>query len=300
MPYRNVEFSAEDGVNLKAWWIPATVNGRESNRIMILMHPYDNHKSNLLGVASSLWYHGYSVFMFDFRSFAENPKTRQSIGYFEQKDAIAAVNYVKNNYYINDNIAMNNVLRKKQIVLMGASMGGACAICISDKFKNDNLISAIVTDCTFSSLREICKYRIGIASAYWFPTGLLDQVVNIMDIFNQFIYGYSVNDVNPGKIVENDEFDIPLLLLHSECDAAVPFKHSQDLYQKCKSKIKNLYCIKSGDHCGGYFINPQLYNKYLCAWVYIVSLTNYYLYLLFIYYSFIIIYRLMMCWITRF
>lgn len=231
------------------------------------MHPYDNHKSNLLGVASALWYHGYSVFMFDFRSFAANPKTRQSIGYFEQFDANAAINYVKNNHYLNPNVAEDDIHRKRQIVLMGASMGGACAICASDKFKDERLISACVTDCTFSSLREICKYRIGIASAYWYPVGLLDHVVNIMDRMNQFFYGYSVDDVNPIDIVSDDSFNIPLLLLHSECDAAVPFSHSQKLYKNCKSKIKNLYCIKSGDHCGGFYISPSLYIKYLCQWV---------------------------------
>ena len=194
-------------------------------------------------------------------------KTRQSIGYFEQFDAHSAINYVRNNYYINSNVADDNIDKKKQIVVMGASMGGACAILSGDKFREDGLISAIVTDCTFSSLREICKYRIGIASAYWYPVGLLDHVVNIMDIMNQFIYGYSIDDVSPIDIVSNDSFNTPLLLLHSECDAAVPFAHSQKLYKNCKSKIKNLYCIKSGDHCGGYFINPNLFTKYLCQWV---------------------------------
>ena len=161
----------------------------------------------------------------------------------------------------------DDIYKKKQIVLMGASMGGACAILAGDKFKDEGSISAIVTDCTFSSLREICKYRIGIASAYWYPVGLLNHVVNIMDVMNEFIYGYSVDDVSPIDIVSDDSFKTPLLLLHSECDAAVPFAHSQKLYKSCKSKIKNLYCIKSGDHCGAYFINPNLYTKYLCQWV---------------------------------
>ena len=233
------------------------------------MHPYNNHKSNLLGIASSLWFHGYSVFMFDFRSFAANPKTRQTVGYLESMDAVAAVNYVVNNCSDHrDNDPEND----KQIVVMGSSMGGACAICCSESFKdhrgsNANLISAIVTDCTFSSLREICKYRIGMTSAMWFPTGLLDTVVSVMDIGNRFIYGYSVDDVSPIDVVSNESFNIPLLLLHSECDAAVPCAHSKRLYTACNSDIKNLYCIKSSDHCGGYFKDPKLFTKYLCQWV---------------------------------
>ena len=152
MPYRHVEFSSTDGIPLRGWWIPATVDGKESKRIVILMHPYNNHKSNLLGVASGLWGRGYSIFMFDFRSFSKE-KVRQSIGFLEQNDAIAAINYVLEHYCDeiqqttneneNDNNEMNsnnndnNSSRSKwkynanddeneriQVVLMGASMGG--------------------------------------------------------------------------------------------------------------------------------------------------------------------------------
>ena len=200
--------------------------------------------------------------MFDFRSFAPNPKTRQTIGYLEQFDAVAAVNYVINNY---SNHRDNDPKNDKQIVLMGSSMGGACAICCSESFKDR--ISAIVTDCTFTSLRDICKYRISLASAKWFPTGLLDAVVSVMDFENRFIYGYSVDDVSPIDVVSNESFNTPLLLLHSECDAAVPCAHSKRLYTACNSDIKNLYCIKSSDHCGGYFKDPKLFTKYLCQWV---------------------------------
>ncbi len=55
MPYNKVEFATEDGVGLRGWWIPATLNGKDSTKILVLMHPYNNNKSNLLGVASGLW-----------------------------------------------------------------------------------------------------------------------------------------------------------------------------------------------------------------------------------------------------
>merc|ERR1712087_897580 len=70
-----------------------------------------------------------------------------------------------------------------------------------------------------------------------------------------------------GDVVSADDFNVPLLLLHSECDAAVPCSHSKRLYTACNSEIKNLYCVKSSDHCGGYFKDPKLFTKYLCQWV---------------------------------
>ena len=48
------------------------------------VQPFNSHKSNCLGMARQLWESGYSVFMFDFRSFAEIP-TKQSVGYYEQR-----------------------------------------------------------------------------------------------------------------------------------------------------------------------------------------------------------------------
>ena len=60
-----------------------------------------------------------------------------------------------------------------------------------------------VTDCNFSSL------------------GLLGAV-RVMDALNQFVYGYSVDDVDSLAVVSAADFNVHLLLLHIENDAVVP------------------------------------------------------------------------------
>eukprot|EP00439_Symbiodinium_sp_Y106_P007943 s6880_g1.t1 len=66
-----VQFFTEDGISLTGWFIPQSSAGRPSRRILVFCHPYNNSKSNLLGVARGLWDRRYSIFMFDFRSFAD-------------------------------------------------------------------------------------------------------------------------------------------------------------------------------------------------------------------------------------
>jgi hypothetical protein len=90
MPYEEVGFFTEDNVALTGWYIPQSSGGRQSRRVVVCCHPYNSNKSNLLGVARGLWGAGFSVFMFDFRSFARSP-VAQSLGYYEQRDARAAL-----------------------------------------------------------------------------------------------------------------------------------------------------------------------------------------------------------------
>ena len=92
MPYKSIDFVTEDGVHLNGWLLEPTRMGKSSERLVILMHPYNIHKSNLLAMAQGLWNQGFNVFLFDFRSFAQ-PRVRQSLGYLEQKDALAAINW---------------------------------------------------------------------------------------------------------------------------------------------------------------------------------------------------------------
>ena len=100
-------------------------------------HPYNHSKSNLLGVARGFWQQGFALFLFDFRSFAHNP-TPQSIGFYEQRDARAAIECAK---------CISPVETK--IGLMGASMGAAVSLIVGHEDEPD--VVGICADCIFQS-----------------------------------------------------------------------------------------------------------------------------------------------------
>ncbi len=118
MPFKRVTFHprGNDKIVLEGWHIPQTQRGRMSKRLVVLNNPHNSDKSNLLGLAQDLWDAGYSVFMYDFRSHARNNSVQQSVGYFEQQDALAALD------------TATEVHPDASIAVVGASMGGAVAL----------------------------------------------------------------------------------------------------------------------------------------------------------------------------
>jgi alpha-beta hydrolase superfamily lysophospholipase len=145
-PYEEVQFFAADGVSLTGWHIPQSSQGKSSRRTIVCCHPYNHSKSNLLGVAAGFWKQGYSLFLFDFRSFAHNP-TPQSIGFYEQRDARAAIEVAKR-------ISPPDA----KIGLMGASMGAAVSLIVGHEEAPGAV--GICADCPFMSLRDVLEQAV--------------------------------------------------------------------------------------------------------------------------------------------
>jgi len=62
MEYRDINFSTEDGINIRGWYI----EGRGKGTI-ILCHPYGMDKGDCLAQARFLNRAGYNILLFDFR-----------------------------------------------------------------------------------------------------------------------------------------------------------------------------------------------------------------------------------------
>ena len=146
MPFQEVQFFAADGVSLTGWYIPQSYQGKPSRRTIVCCHPYNNSKSNLLGVARGFWDQRYSLFLFDFRSFA-HIRTEQSIGFLEQRDARAAIATAKQ-------LSPEDT----RIGVMGASMGGAVSLIVGHE--EETAAVGIAADCAFSSLSAVLEQAI--------------------------------------------------------------------------------------------------------------------------------------------
>ena len=146
MPFQEVQFFAADGVSLTGWYIPQSYQGKPSRRTIVCCHPYNNSKSNLLGVARGFWDQRYSLFLFDFRSFA-HIRTEQSIGFLEQRDARAAIATAKQ-------LSPDDT----RIGVMGASMGGAVSLIVGHE--EETAAVGIAADCAFSSLSAVLEQAV--------------------------------------------------------------------------------------------------------------------------------------------
>jgi esterase/lipase len=248
MPYEEVQFFAEDGVSLTGWFIPQSSMGRQSKRVLVCCHPYNHTKSNLLGVARGFWEQRYSVFMFDFRSFAHNP-TQQSIGFFEQRDARAAVQ-----------CAVQLSPTGSRAGIMGASMGGAISLIVGHEEASS--VVGIAADCAFESLHEVV-YAALQHQFPMLPPSLLQCITSIASAINPVIYGYQYSDVSPVSAVATGARagQVPLLLVHAEDDEVVPISHAHTIHQAAVTSEKELVVVQHCHHVGCFFQDRPTYMK---------------------------------------
>ena len=128
---QNIEFTTSDGLKLKGWWIPNL-----SKSTIVVIHGYGANRAGWKGIdtkgqekyidwmagAVPLFRAGYSLLLFDLRACGESEGEMATIGYHEQKDVEAAIEWLlENNHKTGD-------APTEHIGLLGFSMGGNVAL----------------------------------------------------------------------------------------------------------------------------------------------------------------------------
>lgn len=128
LAYEDVQFpSPYDQTILRGWYIKPEV---PTDKIVIFAHGYRNNRvgeDSVLPTAKALRDQGIATLLFDFRNSGESDGSLTSVGEFESKDLIGAVNYVKKLAY-------------KKIGLMGFSMGASTSIMVAPQVPEETEI----------------------------------------------------------------------------------------------------------------------------------------------------------------
>ena len=274
MPYTSDTVVTADDIALRGWHVQQTRDGQPSDRVIVVFHPYNTHKSNMLGMVRAFWDSGYSVYLADFRSFAERP-TRQSLGFYERRDAGAVLRHVRKMYG-----------GSAKLGVVGASMGGAMALTtsFSDEGRECD-VGAVASDCAFCDLSDVLRNQI---RQLGLPAPAAEASLAVCKTFNKVWYGYSLDGVRPidavgdvrhvvsrdagdgegGKNGEGGKYDSdgpPCLIIHSANDGIVPLSHGRRLFEAAKSKDKRLWIVPETEHLGAYFASRAEYSRRLVS-----------------------------------
>jgi hypothetical protein len=131
-----VSFPVPEGGQRVGWFIL----GR-SQATIILLHGFGCPRQEMLGYAQVLHRAGYSTLLFDFRGRGDSDGDAVTLGFYEQQDALAAVEYLKSR----DDVGMGRV------GVLGISMGGAVAILAAAQ---EPAIKAVIADSPFESAEQ--------------------------------------------------------------------------------------------------------------------------------------------------
>ena len=155
MEYREVTFTASDGLELAGWWVPAP-GARAS---VLFLHGNAGNRSGRAETISLLQGLGCNVFIIDYRGYAGNPGRPTERGV--KRDVEAAWR------------KMNELpeVSGTSKVIMGRSLGGALAAWLAAHAGRDS--DGVIIESTFTSLKAMA------AEVYpWIPGFLVRMELN--------------------------------------------------------------------------------------------------------------------------
>ena len=247
--FENVTFeNRKDDITLKGWWIPTEKEMIfDDKKTVIFSHGYGYNRQempfNSLLLAKKLTEEGYNVFMFDFRNSGESEASATSIGLNEQKDLLAAIEFVENDKQSN------------RIALMGWSMGAATSIIAGEK---SDTVKAVIADSPFADLHTYSKESF----SYW--TGLPEYIGAILINTSEIFYPeLRTEDVKPYESAEGyQKTSKGLFLIHSKEDKAIPYEQSEKIHDSYKGS--KIWIPSKGGHIRSYnYQQTQYENKVL-------------------------------------
>lgn len=223
--YEEVGLTTQDGVKLAAWFVPAQ---NKSDQVIILLHGYPADKANLL-YWSEFLHQDFNLFFLDFRYFGNSSGSMTTIGFHEQKDLQAAIDYLQNRGF-------------NKIGAMGFSLGGVVAILTASN-PSANGLKAIVSDSAFASIdlmgNEFYK-------GLWILKYPLTQLTKL---WAKIFLGINAAQIAPEKAAAN--LKIPILLIHSKKDATIPFENALRIQKTLQQNSKaETHLLEEGVHGG--------------------------------------------------
>ncbi|MCB0728343.1 MAG: alpha/beta fold hydrolase [Ignavibacteriae bacterium] len=227
----NINFKTEDGKTIKGWYSKTS----DSAKVIILLHGYKANRLEMLPKADLFKEMGYDVLLYDARACGESEGEIVSLGYYEKKDLISAVKYLKG-------------IGKKEIAVYGFSQGGATAIMAASGLSD---LKCIISEATFDNLENAIDNRF---RKYLFVPGYIGTI--FMKPEAEKILGISIEKIQPVK--EISKIKIPIFIIGAENDSRTLVENTMDLYNAA-NEPKELWIAPDSEHENIYSTNPEEY-----------------------------------------
>lgn len=240
LTYQNVAFASRgDHLQIQGWLMPAEPN----LGTVIFAHGFRANRMQdpIPVLCRILADRGYNVLMFDFRNSGLSEGELTSVGQYEVNDLLGAVDYIKQQADLN-----------QEIILIGYSMGAAASILAGSREPD---VAAVVADSAFADLSSYLQED----QTVWtqLPPVPFNQTLPLM---LPVVSGVDPDQVSPVDEIKNMQ-GRPVLLIHGTDDGFVPVHNSQRL--KDAYPEAQLLHITGADHCQSFNTNQQLYLRTL-------------------------------------
>ncbi len=227
LSYREVTFPArEDHLLLRGWFVPGVLpNGNlTAQRALIVVHGTRQNRTDLaagvLDLTGEFARHGFAVLAFDMRGMGESPPAPLSLGYFEQRDVLGAVDFLRSGP-----LPYPELGRPRAIGGWGVSMGAATLLLAAAR---EPAIQAVVSDSAYADIVPVLEQQVpqgsGLPPAFT-PGALLAA---------QALYGVNFYAVRPVDVVASLAPRL-VLFIQGSADHYIPPSNEDELYAAARA-----------------------------------------------------------------
>jgi len=217
--------SRDDHLVLRGWLIPGVLpdGSLTVDRTIVVVHGTwanrEDRGDHLLELTSDLARRGLAILAFDMRGMGESTPAPLSFGYFEQRDVLGAVDYLRWG-----RLPFPELGRPRAIGGLGISMGAATLLLASAR---EPAIQAAVSDSAYAAItplieRDLSRYRVAVIGTV--PWVFAPSAI----VMARLLYGIDFFAVRPVDSVTNVA-PRPLFLIHGARDNYIPVANFEQL-----------------------------------------------------------------------
>lgn len=207
-----VQIPTANGKRLAAQWQPAVL-GEHCRGVVVLMHGWGGHGSQLRPAAEVLHRHGWSVLLPDARGHGRSEAdTYSSLPRFAQ-DLDACLDWLATQAPHGLSQAM-----PANLVLLGHSLGGAAALLCASRRPE---VCAVVSVSAFAHPEQVMRRWLAVYRIPFYPLGWL------VNRYIELVIGHRFDAIAPVHTI--GQIRVPVLLVHGEQDDVVPVACAEQL-----------------------------------------------------------------------
>ena len=205
LSFEDISIQVGDGHTLSGWYIPAEA----SDKAVIFIHGHGADRHEGMRWFKAVHQAGFNILAFDLRNQGKSAKSFSTMGYFEKRDVIRALDYLQQQKQI------------ESIGIFGTSMGAATSIM---GMVDDSRIAAGVFEAGWANLddlySEIIEQHMGLPSFPLLPltTWMLEQRT-----------GMEMAKLNPEDMLA-DIAPRPVFIIHCSGDNLIGLSHGERNY----------------------------------------------------------------------
>ena len=225
MPHEDITIRSRDGLCLSGKYFEY----EKDAPIELLFHGYKgNAERDLCGGVERCFRLGRSVIIIDQRASGNSDGHVITFGIKESEDCYEWVKYTVSRFG-----------EDRKIIIGGISMGAA-TVMMATRFPLPKNVVCVLADCGYTSPKEIIRK---VVRDMRLPAPIVYPFIRLGAlIFGRF-------DLEKTSAIETmQKCHVPVVFVHGDADAFVPYEMSVRLYEACASEKKTLITIPGAGH----------------------------------------------------